>query len=48
MSQTYEQRRASVERVLTEEGLTAAKGSTLSAVAVRVLAALDSTREHIR
>jgi hypothetical protein len=48
MSLTYEQRCAAVERVLTDEGVTAPRGDTLTAVAVKVLAALDNTREHVR
>jgi len=48
MSQTYDQRRAAVERVLTAEGVTTPTGGTLTAVAVKVLAALDNTREHVR
>jgi hypothetical protein len=48
MSQTYEQRRATVERVLVAEGIKPGKEISLSEVAAKVLRALDYVKEDIR
>ena len=48
MSQTYEQRRATVERVLVAEGVKPSKEISLAQVAAKVLRALDYVKEDIR
>jgi hypothetical protein len=48
MSQTYEQRRSTVETALAAEKIDPGKGKSLSDVAVKVLAALDHVKETIR
>ena len=48
MSQTYDQRRATVEHVLAAEKIKPGKGDTLSGLAAKVLAALDHIRENVR
>ena len=48
MSQTYEQRRATVEAVLTARKVQPARGQTVGDVAAAVLDALDSGREQVR
>jgi hypothetical protein len=48
MSQTYAQRRATVEQALNEENVKPSKGKSVSDVAVSVLRALDGIRENVR
>jgi hypothetical protein len=48
MSQSYEQRRAAVERVLVAEGVKPGEGKTLSELAARGLCAIDYVKEDIR
>jgi hypothetical protein len=48
MSQTYEQRVSTVERVLVAEQIDPGAGKTLAGVAVKVLAALDGIKEVVR
>ena len=48
MSQTYDQRRATVEAALTAQRVQPAKGRTLAEVATAVLDALDSGKENVR
>jgi hypothetical protein len=48
MSQTYDQRRATVEQALAAEKINPGKGKTLSALAAKVLDALDHIKESVR
>jgi Family of unknown function (DUF6307) len=48
MSQTYEQRRSTVERVLAAEKIDPGKGKTLSELAAKILTSLDHIRETVR
>ncbi|MGQ0841346.1 DUF6307 family protein [Actinokineospora sp.] len=48
MSQTYNQRLATVERALAAENIKPGKGKNLSELATKVLAALDGIREDVR
>jgi hypothetical protein len=48
MSQTYDQRRATVEHALAAEKLHLGKGKTLSDLAAKVLDALDHIKENVR
>ena len=48
MSQTYEQRRITVEAALKTQGVQPAKGRTVAEAAIAVLDALDSGKEHVR
>jgi hypothetical protein len=48
MSQTYEQRLKTVEHALGTEKIAPGAGKTLTQVAVKVLAALDSVKEDVR
>jgi hypothetical protein len=48
MSQTYAQRRDTVEQALAAEKIKPGTGKTLSDVAGKVLAALDSIKEDVR
>ena len=48
MSQTYEQRRSTVEAALNAQGMQAAKGRTVAEAAIAVLDALDSGKERVR
>ena len=48
MSQTYEQRRGTVERALATENINPGKGKTLSELAIKVLGALDGIKEDVR
>jgi hypothetical protein len=48
MSQTYDQRRSTVEHVLGTENAQPAKGKTLSDLAAKVLDALDHIKENVR
>jgi hypothetical protein len=48
MSQTYDQRRATVEHALLVENINPGKGKTLSDLAARVLDALDHIKEDVR
>jgi hypothetical protein len=47
-SQTYDQRRATVEQALAAEKINPGKGKTLSALAAKVLDALDHIKESVR
>ena len=48
MSQTYEERLSSVERVLVAENVDPGPGKTLTGLAGKVLAALDGIKEVVR
>jgi hypothetical protein len=48
MSQTYDQRRATVEHTLLIENIDPGKGRTVSELAAKVLDALDHIKEDVR
>jgi len=48
MSQTYSQRRTTVENALTAEKIDPGKGKTLTDLAGKVLDALDHIKENVR
>jgi hypothetical protein len=48
MSQTHQQRVATVEGVLANQKVTPLAGDTLAGLAAKVLYALDHVPEHIR
>lgn len=48
MSQTYDQRRTTVQSVLETEKVQPGKGKTLSDLAAQVLDALDHIKEDVR
>jgi hypothetical protein len=48
MSQTYTQRRATVEKVLEQENIKLGKGKNLTDLASSVLSALDHIKETVR
>jgi Family of unknown function (DUF6307) len=48
MSQTYDQRRTTVEQALLTEKVNPGKGKTLSDLAAKVLDALDHIKEDVR
>ncbi|GAA3434050.1 DUF6307 family protein [Kutzneria kofuensis] len=48
MSQTYDQRRSTVQHVLETEKIHAGKGKTLADLAAKVLDALDHIKEDVR